>query len=220
MSVVKKLIQFLFCIATEWFGPGRAGLSLTGRSGIVRNIMVKTSINNPLHIDVVNVPGTNGLIGMTLCPGKKYTGPTGVHDRDLDLDLDVIHNWGARMLVSLIEDHEYRKVQITDIGSRIAGRMTHMKLPIRDLDVPDSAWEQDWQVKGPIIRAALRNGERVCVHCMGGLGRTGLFVARLLVEFGMSPDEAILAVRKARPGTIETPAQENYVRACTPGGGL
>ena len=92
--------------------------------------------------------------------------------------------------------------------------MAHLKLPIRDVDVPDAGWEKDWQVKGPIIRAALRNGDRICVHCMGGLGRTGLFAARLLVEFGMSPDEAILAVRKARPGTIETTAQENYVRSC------
>jgi len=182
--------------------------------------MVKTSINNPLHIDVVNVPGAPGLIGMTLCPGKKYTGPTGVHDRDLDLDLAVIHNWGASILISLIEEHEYRKVHITDIGSRIAGRMAHLKLPIRDVDVPDTGWEKDWQVKGPIIRAALRNGDRICVHCMGGLGRTGLLAARLLVEFGMSPDEALLAVRKARPGTIETQAQEDYVRSCVPGMGL
>lgn len=194
-----------------------AGLSLPGRSGILRDIMVKNSINNPLHINVVNVPGTCGLIGMTLCPGKKYTGPTGVHDRDLDLDLDVIHAWGASILISLIEEHEYRKVRITDIGSRIAGRMAHLKLPIRDVDVPDSEWETRWKYKGPAVRAALRNGDRICVHCMGGLGRTGLFAARLLVEFGMSTDDAILNVRKARPGAIETVAQENYVRSCTPG---
>ena len=195
-------------------------MSPPDRSGILRGIMVKTSFNNPLRIDSVTVPGTNWLIGMTLCPGKKYTGPTGVHDRDLDLDLDVIHDWGASILISLIEDREYRNVHITDIGSRIAGRMAHLKLPIRDLDVPDSEWETRWKYKGPAVRAALRNGERVCVHCMGGLGRTGLFTARLLVEFGMSPDDAILAVRKARPGTIETPAQEAYVRFCKPGVGL
>jgi len=154
--------------------------------------MVKNSINNPLHIDSVTVPGTSGLIGMTLCPGRKYLGRTGVHDRDLDLDLEVIHNWGATMLVSLIEEHEYSHV-------------------------PDSAWEAQWNDKGTIVRSALRNGDRICVHCMGGLGRTGLFTARLLVEFGMSPDEAILTVRQARPGSIETRTQENYVRSCLPG---
>ncbi len=182
--------------------------------------MAMNSIDNPLRIDAVKVPGTDGLIGMTLCPGKKYNGWTGVHDRDLDLDLDVIHAWGATILVSLIQDHEYSMVGIEDLGSRIAGRMTHLKLPIRDVDVPDSAWETLWLDAGPIVRAALRNGDRICVHCMGGLGRTGLVAARLLVEFGMSPDDAILAVRRARPGTIETRAQEQYVRECRTGGVL
>ncbi len=201
-------------------GVRRAGLPLSDRSAIVLPIMVKNSINTPIRIDAVNVPGTNGLIGMTLCPGKKYTGPTGVHDRDLDVDLDAIHAWGATMLISLIEEHEYRKVRIEDIDSRIAGRMKHMKLPIRDVDIPDSAWEVLWREKGPIVREALRNGDRICVHCMGGLGRTGLFAARLLVEFGMSPEDAIRTVRQARPGTIETRAQENYVRSCVAGGSL
>ena len=182
--------------------------------------MVKNSINNPLRIDSVAVPGTNGLIGMTLCPGKKYTGMTGVHDRDLALDLDVIHKWGASMLVNLIEEFEYRMVHNDHIESAIAGRMTLVKLPIRDMDVPDAGWERLWQEKGPIVRAALRDGDRICVHCLGGLGRTGLFAARLLIEFGMSPDDAILTIRHARPGTIQTVAQEKYVRGCVPGVGL
>lgn len=178
---------------------------------------MKNSVNNPLHIDSVAVPGTNGLIGMTFCPGKKCRGLTCIHDRDLDLDLTVIHAWGTRILVSLIEEHEYRLARISDISTKTAGKMMHLILPIRDVDVPDSAWEMQWKDKGPIVRAALRDGDRICVHCMGGLGRTGLFAARILVEFGMSADEAILAVRAARPGTIETVAQEKYVRSCLAG---
>ncbi len=203
----------------------RHGIVLSSSGGIVpagrvrysAGIMVKNSINNPLRIDSVKVPGTNGLIGMTLCPGKKYRGMTGVHNRDLEADLDVIHKWGASMLVNLIEEFEYRMVHIDHIESAIAGRMKPVKLPIRDMGVPDAGWESLWRDNGPIVRAALRNGDRICVHCLGGLGRTGLFTARLLVEFGMSPDDAILAVRKARPGTIQTLAQETYVRSCVPG---
>jgi ADP-ribosyl-[dinitrogen reductase] hydrolase len=37
--------------------------------------------------------------------------------------------------------------------------------------------------------------------------------ARLLVDLGWSPQDAIIAVRKARPGAIETPTQERYVLA-------
>lgn len=54
------------------------------------------------------------------------------------------------------------------------------------------------------------------MHCRGGLGRTGTIAARLAIEFGVPPDAALRAVRKARPGTVETPAQETYVRACRP----
>ena len=40
--------------------------------------------------------------------------------------------------------------------------------------------------------------------------------ARLLVELGMPPVEAIRAVRRVRPGAIETPAQLALVRRTQP----
>ena len=49
------------------------------------------------------------------------------------------------------------------------------------------------------------------LHCRGGIGRTGTIAARLLVEFGFKPADAIALVRRTRPGTIETSAQEQYV---------
>ena len=54
-------------------------------------------------------------------------------------------------------------------------------------------------------------GESVVVHCRGGLGRTGLVAARLLVELGESPVSALVRVRAARPGAVETVEQEKYV---------
>ena len=50
------------------------------------------------------------------------------------------------------------------------------------------------------------------VTAPGGLGRTGMIAARILVEMGLSAELAIKSVREARPGTIETAAQEAYVR--------
>ena len=44
------------------------------------------------------------------------------------------------------------------------------------------------------------------------LGRGGTIAARLLVELGVKPDKAIADVRTARPGAIETPGQERFVR--------
>ena len=62
----------------------------------------------------------------------------------------------------------------------------------------------------------LRNGFDVLVHCKGGLGRAGMIAARLLVELGTPPEEAISQVRSVRPGAIETPTQERYVRQLNP----
>ena len=42
--------------------------------------------------------------------------------RSLSLDLDVIEAWGARIVVTLIEDHELAMVSVTDIGERTRER--------------------------------------------------------------------------------------------------
>jgi ADP-ribosyl-[dinitrogen reductase] hydrolase len=64
------------------------------------------------------------------------------------------------------------------------------------------------------LRGKLRQGGRLLLHCAGGLGRSGTIAARLLVELNeAAPEAAILAVRAARPGAIETPAQAAHVRA-------
>ena len=58
----------------------------------------------------------------------------------------------------------------------------------------------------------LEKGETVVVHCRGGLGRSGMFAASVLVALGRPARKAIEAVREAREGTIETPDQEDRVR--------
>lgn len=178
-------------------------------------MVILTSHNNPIHIDAVQIPGTGGLIGMTFCPGKKCPGASGYHYRDLSVDLRAIRDWGAEVLVSLIEEHEYHQVGIADFEERMPGGMVHLRLPIPDGAIPDEAWERRWRGgEGSLVRSVLARGGSVCIHCMGGLGRTGMVAARLLVEFGVPPDEAIAMVRSARPETIETREQEAYVRAC------
>lgn len=48
-------------------------------------------------------------------------------------------------------------------------------------------------------------------NCQGGLGRSGMIGARLLIELGMEPATAIGCKRAARLGAIETRKQEKYV---------
>jgi ADP-ribosyl-[dinitrogen reductase] hydrolase len=91
--------------------------------------------------------------------------------------------------------------------------MDWIHLPIKDVSVPDATFENDWGAAGEGLRARLRSGFDVLLHCRGGLGRGGLVGARLLIELGAKSDDAIEQIRQARPGAIETAEQERYVRA-------
>jgi len=177
---------------------------------------VRTSATHPLRIAEVKAGPGRGRIGITFCPGKKDAAAmTGGWDRDLALDLAVIRTWGAAVVVTLVEEHELRLLGVPGLGQAVRDRgMDWLHLPIRDVSVPDAGFESAWARAGAAIRARLRAGEDIVVHCRGGLGRAGTIAARLLVELGLPPGEAIARVRSARPGAIETPEQEAHVRAC------
>ncbi|MBK1620175.1 hypothetical protein CKO42_17355 [Lamprobacter modestohalophilus] len=174
-----------------------------------------TSETHPLRIDAVDTP-TGGLIGMTLCPGKQQSGSvSGDWYRDLGTDLRVIADWGAAAVVTLMEPKELAWVGVAHMGSAVeALGLDWYHLPIRDVQPPGQRFENRWVLYGLRLRRILRRGGRVLIHCRGGLGRSGTVAARLLVELGMTPEAAIAAVRRARPGTIETRAQRHHVQHC------
>jgi protein-tyrosine phosphatase len=51
---------------------------------------------------------------------------------------------------------------------------------------------------GERIASLVLEGKHVAVNCLGGVNRSGLLIARALVELGYTPEEAIEAVRVAR----------------------
>jgi len=179
--------------------------------------VVKTSASHPLRVDSVQAPG-GGRLGMTLCPGKKKAGALSGHwERDLGADLEAVRRWGAAALVSLVEEHEFRMLAVPELGDRAeALGLEWHHLPIVDGWVPDSRFESRWVYAGTRLRGHLARGRRVALHCDGGLGRTGTVAARLLIELGTAPEEAVRRVRAARPGAIETGGQEACVRASRP----
>jgi len=179
--------------------------------------MKRTSATHPLQINAVAVPGTTGQIGMTLCPGKVQSNAlSGTWDRDLEADMEAIEHWGASTVISLMEPHELKAVKVPHLPHRASAKMQHYALPIRDGGTPEAKWEAAWAQVGPEVRETLQQGGKVLIHCLGGLGRTGLLAAKLLVEFGMEPKKAMAAVRNARPDTIENTDQEAYVLAQKP----
>jgi ADP-ribosyl-[dinitrogen reductase] hydrolase len=152
---------------------------------------------------------------MTFCPGKSQpSSVTGGWNRDLILDLCAIRDWGAQILVSLLEPHEFLSVRVSlDDLSRLTATLgiEWVDAPIVDGSIPDASFLVKWRVIAPRLRSLIDRGGAVVFCCMGGLGRTGMMAACLLVEVGHAPGAAIAAVRAARPGTIETKAQEDFV---------
>ena len=181
---------------------------------------VRTSASHPLRIDEVPAGQAGGLIGITFCPGKCGNSLAGARwQRDLGADLDVITLWRPAAVVTLIEDKEFKDLGVPQLGAQVQARgMAWHHMPIVDVRPPDARFEAAWLTSGPDLLAMLRRGDKVLVHCRGGLGRAGTVAARLLVELGVAPSQAIERVRQARPRAIETDEQEDYVlnlpRAC------
>ncbi|GAA5053584.1 hypothetical protein GCM10023208_15690 [Erythrobacter westpacificensis] len=175
---------------------------------------MRTSQSHPLQIAEIPVKEGMGSIGITFCPGKKQpAAATGAWDRDLGLDIAAIADWNAAAVVTLIEDHELRSLAVENLGEAVrSAHMSWYHLPIPDVSPPGASFEAEWSSAGAELRRILGAGFNVLVHCKGGLGRAGTIASRLLVELGWDPDQAIEAVRAARPGAIETSAQAAHVR--------
>ena len=176
----------------------------------------RASENSPLRIAAVTPGNGQGRIGITLCPGKtdRYA-MSGPVDRDLPTDLDAIRDWGATAVVSLITDEEIDYLGVSDLEEEVLDRhMEWWHAPIPDGEAPRADFEREWAVTGEAIRDRLRLGFDVLVHCKGGLGRAGTVAARLLVELGARPADAIRLVREVRRGAIENEVQEGHVAEC------
>ena len=156
------------------------------------------------------------MIGITLCPGKVQSGAiSGSWERDLRIDMQVVKSWDATAWLNLLTTTEMVDLKLVDLEVAVKGSgIRYYRLPIEDGGIPDATFEKSWDTAGAQLREELLRGGKILIHCKGGLGRSGMIAARLIVELGATtPEEAIRRVRASRPGTIETHAQEEHVLA-------
>jgi atypical dual specificity phosphatase len=88
--------------------------------------------------------------------------------------------------------------------------LVEVHIPVKDFSAPSPE-----QIARGIaaITQAVTTGERVAVHCGGGLGRTGTLLACYLVHQGWEAEDAIDRVRAVRPSSVETAGQVAAVKA-------
>ena len=178
---------------------------------------VGTSDTDPIQVDFLpdGEVGTPGRLGMTFAPGMWAGSVRGRWERDLAADMRALEEeYKTDVLVSLMEDHEYRGYHIPELLERdTIGNVEILQFAIEDMGVPREAESEKFEAFVKDVVQRLEQGQNVVVHCRGGLGRTGTLAACVLVALGRhTADEAIAAVREARKGTVQTREQEDFVR--------
>ena len=121
--------------------------------------------------------------------------------------------WGVTLFIDLTEEGEY---DLRRYEPWLPPNANHVRLPIRDLDVPSP---DGMRAILDRIDAALEADETVYVHCFGGIGRTGTVVGCWLVRHGLSGEDALEQIARWRRGTPdgwkaspETQAQRSLVQ--------
>jgi atypical dual specificity phosphatase len=141
-------------------------------------------------------------------PGRGFLAKPDAADDDLHKDLQLLKDEEVVAIISLTSE---------PVDAALAGEydIEIVHLPVVDMAPP--TLDQMHQF-ADFALPCIDGGGRVVVQCGAGLGRTGTFLACYLVARGMSAEEAIIEVRRKRPGSIESAGQEEVVhefeRAC------
>jgi ADP-ribosylglycohydrolase len=162
-------------------------------------------------------------------PGKLLAGgypgrPAGREKASVERDLELLGAAGVDAFLDLTEEGE----DAEPYAPLLEGRRSNRGLVL----VRRSAPMPDMSATGPSLDRALgeldellAEGRTVYLHCLGGLGRTGMAVASFLAEKGLVPPaSAVALLRELRSGTDrpeaespQTEAQRRLVAARRPG---
>lgn len=116
-------------------------------------------------------------------------------------------------IVCLVENEEIR-LKSTEYAQAL--ETGAIPCPVLRFEVPDRsapANRDDFWLLAREIAARLSAGQSVLVHCAGGVGRTAMFAACVLVALGESESAARGVISRAG-STVETTSQREVVAWC------
>ncbi|XP_049596912.1 cyclin-dependent kinase inhibitor 3 [Syngnathus scovelli] len=164
----------------------------------------------PLDISWVPLSevGSNQFVGICSLPGCRYKDIR----RSVHKDVEELHNQGVQdvfVLCTRGELSKYRVPSLLEVYQQKGLSVHHMPFP--DGEAPQL--EQCGHILDELQRS-LEANRRTLIHCYGGLGRSALIAACLLIQLSvtMTPDEAIDILRAHRGrGAIQTLKQYNFL---------
>ena len=105
-------------------------------------------------------------------------------------EIEAVLDAGVDVVVDLTEEGELP-------GYAVPPSVRHVRHPIADFGCPTS---DDLRETLDFVDAQLAQGNRVYLHCRGGIGRTGMVAACYLMRRGSSAEEALARLRAVGKG--------------------
>lgn len=156
--------------------------------------------------------GLNGTLYVSSCPG--FAKDDDPNEARKQAHLDFLSHQGIELVVALTPDDELERLGLADMPGRIqAAGIDWINAPVVDRSTPDTDQLSLYIAAMDRAASVLEADGKVLVHCRGGTGRAGKTAAIMLMRYGMDGDEAITLMRSRRKGCVETPEQEDFVRA-------
>jgi protein-tyrosine phosphatase len=150
---------------------------------------------------VAELAAGGGWLGISPMPGRAG---------DFAGDLRVVLGWGPALVVTMATAGELAMGAASLPADLAATGVAWRHLPVADFAAESVELRRNWAGVSAEARAVLAGGGRVLFHCMGGCGRSGMAVLRLMVELGEEPAAALVRLRVARPCAIETGEQYRW----------
>lgn len=144
-----------------------------------------------------------GISEVTCAGGTLALMPMPGRGGDYAQDLLAVLDWAPDLVITMTPTAEMVVDAFPDdLG---AEGVEWVQFPVADFSTPDA--DAEWNGIQRRALAHLAAGGRVLAHCMGGCGRSGMAVLRLMVAAGERPAAALARLRAVRPCAVETDAQ-------------
>lgn len=180
--------------------------ALYNAGNFCKKILEKFKEDTSLRIDLIpkNIIN-NKVLGLTILPGRKD------FSRNLEEDINEIKKQNINVIIPLLTKDEIERYGVSELLEKYKSSGFEVKqLSINDQKTP-SKKEVDKIID--YISLKFKENKSVLLHCVGGLGRSGLIAACYLKSLGISYEESINIVRNNRDiRAIETEEQENFVK--------